>query len=452
MKIPCAERIPFVLSGLSFLQAELTDIQFQNITLIATALILGAKFNLTEISRMWLKEKCISTLSYFMSDAKFSTAEMQHLYILRVLHSYKIRKGCFLIDDTMEHHTRFCKWIYGVFYLFDHSIGTNLRAVCVVFLYYNDNDEIKFPIDFRIFCKEEVDMPWQRSRHFEHKTKYALAIEMIEKALASGFPKCTVLADSWFGIAPFIKELKRLNLSYVLEIRSSAKIRQYCKTPKLTPTGRPAKKQYDNIPLPQFFDSVPSHVICGFAADKEINKKEKILYRAKVATAGLNAVSGKHRIVQSIHDKKHTVKYLITNELTWEAAKILSSYHQRWAIEEFFKNAKQLTDMEGATVRSEQGVTLSLCLITWIDFLLHFENYSQRIVGKLTKDSLTIPSIVRQAQYDNAKAFFDKVQNDEEYVKKWLEVEKANIERSRKKQKKLIEIDQNNETKFDLAA
>jgi len=43
----------------------------------------------------------------------------------------------------------------------------------------------------------------------------------------------------------------------------------------------------------------------------------------------------------------------------------------------------QLTDMEGATVRSEHGVTLALCLVSWIDLLLHSENYKQGNAGKL---------------------------------------------------------------------
>ena len=46
-----------IVCGLSFLQPAMTNIQYQNLTLIATALILGSKFNLTEISLMWLKEK-----------------------------------------------------------------------------------------------------------------------------------------------------------------------------------------------------------------------------------------------------------------------------------------------------------------------------------------------------------------------------------------------------------
>ena len=82
MKLPCAKQIPFIVCGLSFLQTAMTNIQYQNLTLITTALVLGSKFNLTEISLMWLKEKSVSALSEFLSDAKLSTDQMQQLYQL----------------------------------------------------------------------------------------------------------------------------------------------------------------------------------------------------------------------------------------------------------------------------------------------------------------------------------------------------------------------------------
>jgi len=144
MKIPCVRPLPFVVSGLSFLEFAFTNIQYQNLILIATALILGSKFNLTEICRMWLKEKSVSALSEFLSDTKFSTYEMQELYLLRVRHLYKINGGYFIIDDTMKHHTKFCRWIHGVSVIFDHAFGTNLKATCIVFLYYSDGDRKKF--------------------------------------------------------------------------------------------------------------------------------------------------------------------------------------------------------------------------------------------------------------------------------------------------------------------
>ena len=156
------------------------------------------------------------------------------------------------------------------------------------------------------------------TKKHHHKTKYALAVEMLEIALKRGFPKCTVLADSWFCTQSFIKELNRLHLSYVLEIKDGYTIEQPCKEPKLTPKGKLAKNQHENVNLPQLFQNISSVTICGFGADKETGKQEKALYHAKVITTRLNAITGKHRIIESIDQRKQTVKYLITNELTWK--------------------------------------------------------------------------------------------------------------------------------------
>ena len=298
--LPCVTRLTLVVTGLSFLQPVLSATQFGNMTLIATAVLLGSGFNLSRISQMWLKERAISTLSYFFSDSKLELPELQRRYVTHALTVYEVACGYFLVDDTLQHHTRLCKWIHGVCVLFDHVLQTNLKGVCVVVVYYSDGVLMKFPIGFRVYYKEKgTRMPWQRRKTFEYKTKYLLAIEIIEWALELGFPGCVVLADSWFGISPFVKELKRLKLGYVLEMRTKNKVRTACKTPRLTPTGKIAKKQYELTSLGEYFKSISRVVACGFERDLETGKPAKVLYQAKVTTVRLNAFSGKHRIVES---------------------------------------------------------------------------------------------------------------------------------------------------------
>ena len=406
--------------------------------LVATALVLGSGFNLSCISQMWLKEKVVSTFSYFLSDAKFCVPELQLLYAKRIQQMYEVQPGYFLIDDTMKHHTKFCKWIHGVFVLFDHAFGTNLKATCIVFLYYSDGNLIKFPIAFRLFYKETGKMPWQRGKTHQHKTKYDLAAEMLQWALQVGFPKSLVLADSWFCTGPFIKALKQLELSYIIEVKANYTTKVSCKVPKLTPKGRLAKNQYDQLSLPKIFEPLCAIVKYGFSADPKIGKVQKVLYHTKTKTLRLNSIAGKHRVVESVDPTRQTTKYLLTDQLTWEAGKILSAYSNRWVIEEFFRNAKQLTDMEGATIRSEQGVATTLCLVSWIDSLLHFENYKQSTAGKLSRGSLTIPSIIRRAQYENVEAVIEKVTREEAFLQKWLAVEKENIFKQRKQKKQLV--------------
>ena len=454
MKIPCADRLVFLVTGLSFLQPALTGIQFYNLTLVATALVLGSRFHLTEISCMWLKEKAVSTLSYFFSEAKISTPELQRLYLLQTMNTYDISGGYFIIDDTMKHHTKFCKWIHGVFLLFDHAVNTNLKATCITFLYYSDGGIIKFPITFRLYYKEnDNSVEWQ-DKIAKNKCvkKYDLAIEMIEWAMSIGFPKCVVLADSWFCTGPFIKQLQDMQLDYVLEVKANYKVRIKSKKPKLTPTGRLAKNQIDKVALPKFFSTINTIVRCGFSADLKTGRREKALYITKVSTIQLNSIPEKHRIVESQIPETQTYKYLLTNRLTWEANMIISTYSHRWVIEEFFKNAKQFSDMEGTTIRSEQGVTLSLCLVSWIDFLLHLENYKHCVTDKFPKESLTIPSIIRQAQHENMKAFLKRVQEDEGFVDKWFEVTQTKIYRNRKEYKELVTLDAADEATYRIAA
>jgi hypothetical protein len=59
----------------------------------------------------------------------------------------------------------------------------------------------------------------------------------------------------------------------------------------------------------------------------------------------------------------------------------------------------------------------------------------------MNESSLTIPSIVRQAQYENMEAFVDIVQNDEDF-----------LIRKHKKRKERIILEEAVEEQLDLAA
>jgi hypothetical protein len=115
------KRLAWVVTGLVFVQPALTAIQFANLTLIATALILDSSFNLSAISRLWLKEKCVSPLSSFLSDAKMVPEELQTRDGKHARKVYPIGCGYVLIDDTLNHHTGLCKGIHGGCVFFEHA-------------------------------------------------------------------------------------------------------------------------------------------------------------------------------------------------------------------------------------------------------------------------------------------------------------------------------------------
>ncbi len=154
-------------------------------------------------------------------------------------------------------------------------------------------------------------------------------------------------------------------------------------------------------------------------------------------------------------EESHWVSRLRENFTSGSDGEGLETDHKKiprqpFTRQEFFRNAKQLTDMEGATIRSEQGVTTALCLVSWIDSLLHFENYKQGTAGKLSKESLTIPSIVRQAQHTNLKAIIGRIQNDKNFIPTWLSVEEKIITRERKKKTELITLGRHQSEEIQL--
>ena len=286
MKIPCAYKPAFIIAGFAFLKPEPTNIQLQNLTMIATALILGAKFNLAEISLMWLQEKSVGTLSEFLSDAKFSMIEMERLHLLNMRKAYKIKGGYFLIDDAMKHRTKFCKWIHGARSCCSITPWERTSEPLASFFCITAGGQAKFPICHRIFYQEKSLMPWRRGKKIVYKTKNELALEMLQWALDNVFPKCTVLADAWFGVGPFIKGLRRMKLNFVVEINPNLNARVASKEPKLTPKGNLCKNQYDLVNIKKHFEAVLESRYRGFAADKEKGKKRGFSTIRRSPTSG----------------------------------------------------------------------------------------------------------------------------------------------------------------------
>ena len=148
--IPCVAVTELISEGLSFLRGVVTDLQLGNLMMIATTVVLYSRFNLSQVSRSWLSKRTVNAFSHCLEAAKFDLDEACNAYA-RMLHSsYSLSGGRFIIDDTMEKHSKLCKLIHGVARHWDHVLRTTVSAKCLVFLYYSQGGLIKFPIGWRI--------------------------------------------------------------------------------------------------------------------------------------------------------------------------------------------------------------------------------------------------------------------------------------------------------------
>jgi len=439
--IPCIDILSLVQEGFQFLRSVITDLQLRNLMLIATAVILQSRFNLSQVSRSWLKERSVNAFSHALMRMKINLDEAAHAYAKMLQSRYELGGGRFIIDDTLEHHSRLCRFIHGVCKHWDHVFRTHLSAQCLVFLYYCEGEWVKFPIGWRIYFKGG------------QKTKNDLAVELIEEALKRGFPCEVVLADSWYCVEPFIRELRRLGLKYLAEIKTNATVRIPIAKGNGKRRSRKRTKWYRTENIVSVMGRVRKQRVIGFVGDLDTGKAEKVLYELKEKICVLNALPGRHKVVYSYDAQKGTEKYLITNALNWEGVKVVREYFKRWVIEEFFRNAKQQLNMEGACVRSEQGVAIKLLLVTCVDSLFHMQ-IAKLVSGDSQSGPITVQSVIRLAELENAENFVQLIKSPagERFLKKWLAQLQKDAIRKRKVKSAVEYLDQGGEVYMEEAS
>jgi len=181
----------------------------------------------------------------------------------------------------------------------------------------------------------------------------------------------------------------------------------------------------------------------GFVGNLESGKSEKVLYEIKERVGMIHALPGQHKVIYSYDPEKKAEKYLITNSLTWEGVKVVREYFHRWAIEEFFRNAKQQFDIEGACVRSEQGVAIKLLLVTCIDSLINKK--IAELVSKNSKSgAITFQSVIRLLVLENATNFVNLIKSPsgEDFLNRWLKQLQSDAIRKRKLKSEVDYLDQ----------
>lgn len=419
--IPCSEILDFINEGLSFLKGVITAVPLENFKMMATALVLGKKFRLSEISRMWLKKKSVNAFSHFMNAAKLPVEMMKRAYYRMLQKVLPLTKGFFIIDDTLEHHSKFCRLIFGVQKHFDHVVGKMVKAECLVFLYYSLG-VIKFPVGWRIYYRKS------------DKTKNELALELVAEGLAAGFECEAVLADAWYCVRPFIAGLQRLKVNYILDLKTNATIDvPEAKKAVKKKRGRKRSRWYRKVNVVDYFKRLTWGKGVGFGADVETGKGEAVLYETKEAIRKIHALPGNHKVVMTYNPKRKTTKYLITNALEWEGLKVIRSFYERWNIEEFFQNVKQLFNLEGAMVRGEQAGAIKLLLVSYCDALLHLE-VAKIALKKSQSAPVTVQSIVRLAMVENAERFVKLVGDTtkgKSFLERWIGQLKEDVFRKR---------------------
>ena len=436
LKMPILTNISWVIEGVNGLDIRLTKPQKANLIRFLTALVLLNTMALSSVALGGMGVISVNALSHFMSHSGLSGELLMGSavrFAIRVM-SLKGVAVKLAIDDTMEHHSKFCKCVANVYNLFDHALGTYCQAKCIVFAYLIVNEKIRFPIGWRVYRRGG-------------KKKWELALELIDQALAYGFNLYVILFDSWFCVNLFVKGLVKRKLTFISELKSN-NVAEFCVEGRAKPIKILITKLFE------YGRHLCESVGLGLKSNDE-QKADRTLYETQSINAYVSAFNMKLKLIKSVDVRKGCHKIFVTNELSWSAQKVLEEYSYRWLIEEFFRNAKQLFGLEGASIRSEQGGAIKLFLVSFADLLVSLQLWKSVQNGS-HKELPTVSAILAHAVEENLNCLLNT--NDPDTLKRivsnWLKICHSEQSKVRRKRHSLAEsnsIDVGNLCQLELA-
>jgi hypothetical protein len=244
--------------------------------------------------------------------------------------------GVMIIDDSIvekpytDENEIIC-WHY------DHTKGRNIKGInFITTMYYAQ--EVALPVAFEIVSKTEkyIDKKTGKEKRRSKTTKNEYYRGMLQATCRNQIPFQYVLNDIWFASAEnmcFVKlDLKK---NFIMALKSNRKI-------ALSEDDKSKGKyqRIDQLAVPE--------------------GSTQIIYLESVPFP-LHLV----RQVFTNEDGSTGVRYLVTNDLTLDADRIISIYQKRWNVEEYHRSLKQNASLAKSPTRTETTQTNHFVASLW---------------------------------------------------------------------------------------
>jgi hypothetical protein len=309
------------------------------------ALLCGAVLGINGINnifRFLMFAPSVSALSRFYNDPGLYK-KLNHRHrrrLLRILKRVKRNPNRYLwvVDDTLVAHTG--EKIWGTYWWHDHNTGGSVRGHKLLVLGLVDRDrKLLIPVYWEILHREIEGYKDQ------HKKGWQVALQLLDDAIAFGFPKLTFCADSWFACEELFQALSEPNrdIRFVSEIRNNRKV-----------VGHGSKKHL-NKGVAEFFLDRSRHAIF-YRGIKKWSAETILRFKDSKQSLKTIAVANQKGLAHE------AFAYYVSNRLTWNASQIWAIARDRWSIEVQFRDLKQIFTLGGAAVRSQQAVETSISL------------------------------------------------------------------------------------------
>jgi hypothetical protein len=256
----------------------------------------------------------------------------------------------FVLDDSIK--IRHGKKMSGVSSHFDHTSGRHVMGQQVLTLGLSCCEGF-VPLDSELFISatkaQVLHQPFidgrsiaaKRYRVALNQTKPHMAKAMISRAQRAGIEATYLLADAWFGTKPMIRMAEEALLTPILRMKKNTMKYRLTEVKE----SRITHKELDVNALYQSqvrcrWEKIPGLPYQSKVLDVELNLNDASEETQRWVKVRLLFVRG---IVEG--DKaqagKHDWAVFLTTDIGLTPQRILELYAMRWAIEVYFKEAKQ---------------------------------------------------------------------------------------------------------------
>ena len=283
-------------------------------------------------TRSWIRSQTEAhkdTWYRFLNNERFNWRRLVNCFALKVISSsddVPLKNKVLIADDSIAPKTG--KKMELVSYHFDHKSGKTILGNQYLQLGFHNGLNF-FPLDMAMITSSKrpnIDMKimdkrtngWKRRKEALCK-KTDILIEMVQRAWNAGIDASFLLFDSWFAHDDVIHRVCNCGYGVICRLKRGKVKYEY------------QGKKYTLKQLWQMF----------------VKKQTSHVYEFQVKAACLNVKlpkTGDVRIL-FISDGKKNWEALLSTDLELKTSEILGYYARRWAVEVFFKDAKQLLYM-----------------------------------------------------------------------------------------------------------
>jgi len=229
-------------------------------------------------------------------------------------------------------------------------IGQKVMLLALV----NLKTHIAIPIAYEI-------LPKRQSK--DEPTAIDHVSSLVKTALDAGYPRLTVVADSWFDSVKLMSQLCTLGCHYICEIKSNRKV-------KANPSPNVSW-----ISLPDLFSELPRTRVITKWDSKAIQQRKKAGKVIAEAFVQLNNRKTPVKVI-AVYNRRNSVApfaYYASTDRSISRARIWMLSRARWSIEFIFRTTKQWLSFGRLSCSGENAAHLAVAMPFYLYSLLRLE-------------------------------------------------------------------------------